>query len=88
MQQDWLFLISIILLVLTILPSNYLRLPPQDGEVSGGEACRDLRGLLSMPLLRLPPWLPAGLAEILWLPDSTSASETETRSCGSPILNS
>lgn len=101
----YLCLITILFLLITILPSNYLclplyvcsppvlpRCPPllplvQEDKVSSGEACRDLRGLLSLPLLRLSPRLSAGLPEILWLPKSTPEASWDSSILDSKYLS-
>lgn len=53
----------------------------QEDKVSSGEACRDLWGLLFLPLICPSPRLPTGLPEILWVPESTPET-----SCDSSIL--
>ncbi|KAI4822725.1 hypothetical protein KUCAC02_008256 [Chaenocephalus aceratus] len=54
----------------------------QEGKDSGREACRDLRGLFSVSLLRQHTRLPAGLPEVLRTPKRASDSTQ-----GAEILN-
>lgn len=91
-QRHKLFLITILFpffspfFPLTVSVCLYISAFPfslvQDDKVSSREACRDLRGLLALSLLRLPPWLSAGLPEILWRPKRTPET-----SCDSSILD-
>lgn len=51
---------------LWFLSLSFMLLPCVQDQISCREAIRDLRGLLSLPPLRLQSWVSASLSEILW----------------------